>query len=89
MSIGSDYLAETEYEREQAIKKAEELYFKSLEMAMQRIWITKDGNVLFVGEMDTSHIKNCINMLERNNHPGKVPLIGMFLKELSDRGEQG
>ena len=49
------------------------------------IWTTKDGKKLFVKDMDTNHIKNCIKMICRNN-----PTISCFtamIKELIKRGE--
>jgi hypothetical protein len=29
-------------------------------------WTTKDGDVLKIKDMETSHIQNCINLLKRN-----------------------
>lgn len=31
----------------------------------KEIWTTKDGNVLEISEMETSHIVNCINFLKK------------------------
>lgn len=33
---------------------------------MKNKWKTKDGDVLFIKDMETSHIKNCIKMLKQN-----------------------
>ena len=30
------------------------------------LWKTQDGDILAINEMETSHIKNCIKMLERH-----------------------
>ena len=34
---------------------------------MKRVWKTKDGKRLLIKDMKTSHIKNCIYLLERNH----------------------
>ncbi len=42
-------------------------------------WVTADRRKLFIRDMDTSHINNCIKMLERNrtvDHMNR--LYGMF-----------
>jgi len=30
----------------------------------ERTWKTKDGRILYIKDMSTDHIRNCINMLE-------------------------
>lgn len=32
---------------------------------MKRIWVMKDGTKIKIKNMETSHIKNCVKMLER------------------------
>lgn len=32
-----------------------------------KFWITREGEVLFIDDMKTSHIENCIRMLERKD----------------------
>jgi hypothetical protein len=43
-------------------------------------WRTRDGRELLISEMETSHIENCIKMIERNceNHNNAVELDMMF-----------
>ncbi len=89
MSFGAEYLAETEWERNQQMEMLERLYERALNDCMQRIWRTKDGSIMSVSEMTESHIQNCINMLERNNHPYKGHYIAMFKNELSERRTDG
>lgn len=87
MSYGSEYIAEYEYERDQAIARWEEMSIRAHNNASHGLWITKDGRYLHVSEMETSHIKNCIRMLERYDSPLKDAYIPMFEKELKERGE--
>ena len=89
MSLGAECLANTEWERDQQIKRLEELYFRVLNDCMQRIWRTKDGRIMSVSEMTENHIQNFINRLERNDHPYKGHYIEMFEKELEERRTDG
>ena len=87
MSYGSEYLDETTYEREQAEAWYEIAEGMAIGMASKGLWETKEGKTLSVKEMTTSHIKNCIRMLQRNNSPFADIYVPMFEKELIDRGE--
>lgn len=51
----------------------------------QWIWTTRDGEELFVDEMDTKHIKNCVKMIYREE--GAVNCFTAFIGELIKRGE--
>ena len=51
----------------------------------QWIWTTKEGKELFVKDMDTNHIKNCIKMIYKKN--GAVNCFAAFIGELIKRGE--
>jgi len=85
MSLGSEYLAEYAYEREQAL----ELWEKATIFASKGIWHTKDGRTLLVEDMTTQHIHNCIRMMERNNNPLLDVYRPMFEKELVKREDNG
>lgn len=87
MSYGSEYIADNTYEIEQSQKRWENLYIEAAMEASKGIWRTKDGRVLSVEEMEVGHIKNCINMLERNNVPFRKPYIKKFIDELHKRGD--
>ena len=51
-----------------------------------RIWVTNDGLYINVKDMSTTHIENCINMLERSNICGDYDDdIDILKKELSKR----
>lgn len=41
-------------------------------------WKTRDGRVLPIREMDTDHLRNCVNMLRRNGRVTAGELAGMF-----------
>lgn len=87
MSMGSDYLADFEYERDKEIKRMESLYIQASLEASRGIWRTKDGRVLSVHEMETSHIRNCMKMLHRNHSPFEDVYKKMFEAELAERKE--
>lgn len=44
---------------------------------MKHYWKTKDGAELDISTMETSHIKNCIRMLEKNAKTGAVTVWGV------------
>ena len=85
MGIGSEYLAETEYERDKEIERWEAMSIQAHINASRGLWITKDGRYLNVSEMKTSHIQNCIQMLERYDSSFKDIYVPMFKKELKKR----
>ena len=57
-----------------------------LELAKNRQWESAGGRVQDVAAMDTSHIRNCIRWVERNDVPAGDVLIAMFEHELELRG---
>ena len=36
------------------------------EMGLEMTWVMKDGKEIMLKDMEDSHIKNCLNMLKRN-----------------------
>lgn len=88
MSYGSELLADYEYEREEGLKRAEQMYIKAVANASRGLWVTKDGRYMRINEMETSHIRNCIRMLNRNDSPYKDPYIKAFEEELAERKEE-
>ena len=49
-------------------------------------WLMANGKVVKIKDMETSHIKNCINMIERNKWNDKKRLTEMLQEELAARG---
>lgn len=68
--------------------KLEQMYAKAVANASRGLWITKDGRYMAMHEMETSHIRNCISMLNRSKSPFKEPYIKAFEKELAERKEE-
>ena len=49
------------------------------------IWIAKDGTKYSISEMTTSHIKNCIRMIQRSNYRWRPEYIEPLTQELKRR----
>lgn len=48
-------------------------------------WRMKDGNLIAIQDMDTSHIKNCIKMIYRHNGTWRHQYLRYFEAELHRR----
>lgn len=48
-------------------------------------WRMKDGNLIAIQDMDTSHIKNCIKMIYRSNGTWRHQYLRYFEAELRKR----
>lgn len=48
-------------------------------------WRMKDGNLIAIQDMDTSHIKNCIKMIYRHNGTWRPQYLRYFEAELRRR----
>ena len=48
-------------------------------------WRMKDGNLIAIQDMDTSHIKNCIKMIYRHNGTWRPQYLRYFEAELRKR----
>lgn len=48
-------------------------------------WRMKDGNLIAIQNMDTSHIKNCIKMIYRHNGTWRPQYLRYFEAELRRR----
>jgi len=46
-------------------------------------WTTREGKILEISKMETSHIKNCINLLRKK----QIPVPSEFYRVLKERGE--
>jgi hypothetical protein len=49
------------------------------------LWETKDGSLIEISNMNTSHIKNCIKMIYRYNGNWRHRYLRLFEKELRKR----
>ena len=65
----------------------EELYWKYEKLANKGQWETREGEILDVKDMQTSHIKNCIAYIKRKNWECAFVCIPMFEEELKRRGD--
>ena len=88
MSDGSEYLSDNAYEIEQSQRRWEALCIEAEMEAYHGLWRCKDGRVMNVTEMETSHIQNCIKMLERHDSPFKKSYTKMFNAELERRANE-
>jgi hypothetical protein len=43
-----------------------------------KVWKTKEGKILQICEMETSHILNCLNMLDRNGYMSAKGFISIM-----------
>lgn len=48
-------------------------------------WRMRDGNLIAIQDMDTSHIKNCIKMIYRSNGTWRPQYLRYFEEELKKR----
>ena len=65
MSMGQEILDEYAYERDASIKHFEARQCALSASLKKSVWVTKDGEKLSIQKMSESHIKNCINMLDK------------------------
>lgn len=69
----------------------EELKYKNfIDIQIQQLienkqWITQNQERIYIKNMSTKHIENCIKMLDRNNNPYRNLFIPMFKEELNQR----
>ena len=57
----------------------------SVEFISIPAWRMKDGNLIAIQDMDTSHIKNCIKMIYRHNGTWRPQYLRYFEAELRRR----
>ena len=58
---------------------------KDIEYISIPAWRMKDGNLIAIQDMDTSHIKNCIKMIYRSNGTWRHQYLRYFEAELRKR----
>lgn len=58
---------------------------KDIEYISIPAWRMKDGNLIAIQDMDTSHIKNCIKMIYRHNGTWRHQYLRYFEAELRRR----
>ena len=85
MSMGSEFLSDYAWEIEEAKNYADAIWYE----AQGKVWETKDGRLLHVEEMTTSHIKNTIAYIQRNwDIELYQPWIDVFNDELERRNNE-
>lgn len=57
--------------------------FEDYEPELYNTWITQDGRVIPIKDMSTSHIKNCIKMIN-NNRPTPQHMLTDAAQDLAD-----
>ena len=62
--------------------------YKEDEDLRNSIWIAKDGTKYSISEMTTSHIKNCIRMIQRSNYRWRPEYIEPLTQELKRREQK-
>jgi hypothetical protein len=60
--------------------------FKEYRRQHRTTWLTKEREILLIANMETSHIINCVNMLERLDQQYTFAYGGL-IEELRKRGE--
>jgi len=82
MGFSEDYEADLYWDEQDE----QELYMEHEYSAKMGIWHTKDGKELKIKNMETSHIKNCIAFIRRNDKNDMYePYIKVFEEELKRR----
>ena len=51
------------------------------------IWVAKDGTKYSISKMTTSHIKNCIRMIQRSNYRWRPEYLEPLTQELERRAQ--
>lgn len=62
--------------------------YEAEENLKNNIWIAKDGTKYLISQMQTSHIKNCIRIIQRSNHKWRSEYIEPLTQELKKRNRQ-
>lgn len=52
------------------------------------IWVAKDGTKYLISKMQTSHIKNCIRMIQRSNYYWRPEYLEPLTQELKRRNNE-
>ena len=80
------YIAQLE-ETEEVIISDEEIAMEAIEDNIRnKEWLTKEGKILKIKDMETSHIINCIKMINRNRWCYAYEYTKLFESELKRRG---
>lgn len=74
-----DFLNTEEYNREEAEHK---------EYDYTPFWVTIDGDTLRIKDMTTSHIRNCMGMIEKSDFEWRGELYSFLKEELIKRQYQ-
>ncbi len=59
--------------------------YEAEENIRRGIWVAKDGTKYLISKMQTSHIKNCIRMIQRSNYCRRSEYLKPLIQELKKR----
>lgn len=87
---GSDYDLDSEIEESAEFMSSEDTDWDSAWMhyTPETLWECKDGTIIAIEDMKTSHIKNCIAMIEKSinaNKPWRTEYLSTLKAELASR----
>lgn len=89
MSLGREYADEIAIAELEAIEKYEQWEYEAKQNLEKGLWKTKDGELLEIKKMTSSHIRNCIKMLgDYCDLPLQKGYIKAFEKELKRREKE-
>lgn len=64
-----------------------EALYETKENTRNDIWVAKDGTKYLISEMTTSHIKNCIRMIQRSKYRWRPEYLELLVQELKRRAQ--
>lgn len=82
MSYADDFTANSAFD-------PDDYYAEHEYRARMGEWVTKDGKKLKIKDMETSHIHNCIRLINKTGDEALFEYLPVFEKELERRRTNG